>query len=439
MSSLRRLAHDPNDPMNLLAYYRRVLPFRSLFTWLNQDIAVTRNFMHREFAFTLQNDAYLRYQSFATWEEWKKEVCRLNPSRFEIGPVYTAKPKDRKTLQKANFRPVQRELVFDIDMTDYDEIRTCCSDKRLCRRCWKLIAVAAEVLDMTLREDFGFKHLLWVYSGRRGIHCWVSDPEACALSDEARKALVGWTEVVRGGANQAKKVALGAPSAGFPRALHPSLRRALGHDVLANTASRAPPLSRGVLQRAFVDVLLRDQDVFREQARWEVLLQLLPTSESDAIARLHTRWAAEPRSSMQKWDDILEAAQRSHDRVRPTWIAALEDIVLQYTYPRIDAEVTKRMNHLLKSPFVMHPSTGRVCVPLELEQILNFDPAVGAPTVVQLLEELTRTQATPEKHRGEWEKTSLRPFVEQFDQFCTRLLRDVREAKRAAQRPSLDF
>ena len=41
--------------MNLLAYYRRVLPFRSLFTWLNQDIAVTRNFMHREFAFTLQN------------------------------------------------------------------------------------------------------------------------------------------------------------------------------------------------------------------------------------------------------------------------------------------------------------------------------------------------------------------------------------------------
>ncbi|WFD26680.1 p48 polypeptide of DNA primase [Malassezia nana] len=434
------LAHDPNDPMNMLAYYRRVLPFRSLFTWLNQDSSVTRNFVNREFAFTLQNDAYLRYQSFATWEEWKKEVCRLNPSRFEIGPVYTAKPKDRKTLQKANFRPVLRELVFDIDMTDYDEIRTCCSDKRLCRRCWKLIAVAAEVLDMTLREDFGFKHLLWVYSGRRGIHCWVSDPEACALSDEARKALVGWIEVIRGGANQAKKVALGTPTPGFPRALHPSLRRALGQDVLTHTASRASPLSRGLLQRAFVDVLLRDQDVFREPARWEVLLQLLPSSETDAIARLQTRWAAAPRSSVQKWDDVLEVAQKSHDRVRPVWIAALEDIVLQYTYPRIDAEVSKRMNHLLKSPFVIHPSTGRVCVPLELEQILDFDPATSVPTVVQLLEELTRAQNTPEKHiRGEWDKTSLRPFVEQFDQFCTRLLREVREAKRAAQKFSLDF
>jgi DNA primase catalytic subunit len=37
---------------------------------------------------------------------------------------------------------------------------------------------------------------------------------------------------------------------------------------------------------------------------------------------------------------------------------SLEDIILQYTYPRIDAEVSKRRNHLLKSPFVIHPGTG---------------------------------------------------------------------------------
>ncbi|KAL4400747.1 p48 polypeptide of DNA primase [Malassezia pachydermatis] len=428
--------------MAMLAYYRRLLPFRSLYTWLNQDITPTRNFTHREFAFTLQNDAYLRYQSFSTWDEWKKEVCRLNPSRFEIGPVYSAKPKDRKTLQKATFRPVSRELVFDIDMTDYDEIRTCCLDKSICKRCWKLIAVATEVLDLTLREDFGYRHLLWVYSGRRGIHCWVSDIEACGLADEARKALVGWTEVIKGGANQAKKVSLGSATPGYPRVLHPSLRRALGQDVLANTASTSTADHRGPLQRAFVDVILKDQDCFREPARWEVLLDLLPSMEKDAVSRLQTKWSQGSRSSVQKWDDILETASKSSDRVRPTWVAALEDIVIQYTYPRIDAEVSKRQNHLLKSPFVVHPSTGRICVPLELAQIQSFDPQTGAPTVAQVLQELNNTHMDTndkESQRGEWEKTSMRPFVEQFDQFCTRVLRDARDAKRATQKHSLDF
>jgi DNA primase small subunit len=51
----------------------------------------TRQFTHREFAFTLQNDAYLRYQSFHSHEELRKEVLRLNPSRFEIGPMYSGR------------------------------------------------------------------------------------------------------------------------------------------------------------------------------------------------------------------------------------------------------------------------------------------------------------------------------------------------------------
>lgn len=40
---------------------------------------------------TLANDVYLRYQSFPNAEEMQKEVVRLNPARFEIGPVYSGR------------------------------------------------------------------------------------------------------------------------------------------------------------------------------------------------------------------------------------------------------------------------------------------------------------------------------------------------------------
>lgn len=51
----------------------------------------SRQFTHREFALTLPNDVYIRYNSFATAEDMKKEIVRMNPARFEIGPVYTGR------------------------------------------------------------------------------------------------------------------------------------------------------------------------------------------------------------------------------------------------------------------------------------------------------------------------------------------------------------
>lgn len=82
---------DLSNPMVMRTYYSRLLPWKTMFLWLNQSHAPTRQFTHREFAFTLQNEAYLRYQSFSTAEELKHEVLRLNPSRFEIGPMYSGR------------------------------------------------------------------------------------------------------------------------------------------------------------------------------------------------------------------------------------------------------------------------------------------------------------------------------------------------------------
>lgn len=438
--------NDSTDSMAMLSYYKRLLPFKSLFTWLNRSAVPTRNFTHREFAFTLQNDVYIRYNSFSDWSSLKKEVVRLNPARFEIGPVYTAKPKDRKTVQKSVFKPVSRELVFDIDMTDYDAIRTCCKGKGICKRCWAFIAVAVEVLDGALREDFGFQHLLWVYSGRRGIHCWISDAGACELADEARRAIVGWLEVIKGGSQQGKKVDVHGGAS--TNTLHPSLQKAID----------------GPLKRAFVETVLQDQDCFREREQWELLLTLLPStsgtstdssseSSSSSINRLRSKWDAHPsRSSMDKWSDVLDCASRARSRggststSAATWKTHMESIILQWTYPRIDTEVSCHLNHLLKSPFVVHPATGRVCVPLDVDDVAAFDPEKDCPTVASLLRELNASRSgkaqQDQEHgatRGDWEKTSLKKYVDLLDRHSAAVLKDARDAKRAMQVHSMDF
>lgn len=68
-------------------------------------------------------------------------------------------------------------------------------------------------------------------------------------------------------------------------------------------------------------------------------------------------------------------------------LEAKQDIALEYTYPRLDAEVSKKLIHLLKSPFVVHPGTGRVCVPIDIRRVEQFDP-LSVPTVGELIAEI---------------------------------------------------
>ncbi|KAG5652475.1 hypothetical protein H0H81_004883 [Sphagnurus paluster] len=394
----------------MLTFYRRLYPFKSIFNWLNHEHAPTQLFTHREFAFTLQGDVYLRYNSFNTAEELKKQVCQLNPTRFEIGPVYSARPKDKKTVRPGKFTPLQRELVFDIDMTDYDPVRTCCSGADICRRCWAFISAAVQVLHAAIREQFGYEHLLWVYSGRRGIHLWISDKEAMELTDDQRRALVGWMTVVKGGNEASKKL-----------------------NVRLNARSLPPALQAAVdrLRIIFPDLVLSDQNLFASTEGYEALLEQIP--DPAVVSKLRQQWQNDPsRSSEDKWVNFKKEVSKYErgSAQRATLTAAMEDIILHYTYPRIDAEVSKHRNHLLKAPFCVHPKTGRVCVPVDPDRIEEFDPE-SVPTVSQLLRELDALGGKTEpSSETDWEKTSLKPYVDMLDKHALRLMEQVRLDKR---------
>ncbi|KAF8322188.1 putative DNA primase small subunit [Clavulina sp. PMI_390] len=418
------------DPQAYGIYYKRLMPFKSLFNWLNHNDSgnPTRLFHNREWALTV-GDAYVRWNSYNSADDFKKEICRINPSRFEIGAVYSGRPRDKKTIRAALFQPVLRELVFDIDMTDYDEIRTCCSGKSICKRCWGYMASACDVLDHVLRNDFNFKHVLWVFSGRRGIHCWVSDAEAMRLTDEERKAIISYLEVVKGTGDKRVNTRFGK-STSSP---HPMLGEAL--DILAER---------------FPELILDDQDCFASKEGWETLLKLLPQDETDhVIRRLREKWEEEEDegenvSSSEKWKDLRSEGKKMSKEIRRKEFLqiAMEDIILQYMYPRLDMEVTKKRNHLLKAPFCVHPDTGNICVPIDPAKVHEFDPH-GVPTIHQLIEELNHIKPAESnvdgEHHSDWEQTSLRPYVQMLDKHVQPILRETHRANKGSSAQPRDL
>lgn len=68
-----------------------------------------------------------------------------------ISYILFFQPKDKKTVNEKAFRPLQKEFVIDIDMTDYDDIRTCCTGGDICGSCWKYMTIAIKILDASLR------------------------------------------------------------------------------------------------------------------------------------------------------------------------------------------------------------------------------------------------------------------------------------------------
>lgn len=391
------VTYDPDALDDLLPiYYRRLFPYEPYCKWLAAGNTDKTFLARREFSFTLKDDIYLRYLSFTNHDELQKEMIKRVPHKIDIGAVYNARPSDHKKI--TNFQPQEKELVFDIDMTDYDDIRTCCEGAAICHKCWQFMTVALKILDRALRNDFGFKHLLWVYSGRRGIHCWVSDPGARKLGQSGRSAVAEYLQVISGGESKTKKV-------NFKTTLHPSISKSLE-----------------IIKDSFERLCLVDQDILGDSSRWTKVLALIP--DNDLREELAENMVKK-KNSIERWNmmnDYITSFLKRRIPKPKTSTNILAEIMIQFAYPRLDIAVSKGLNHLLKSPFVVHPKTGRVCIPIDPAKAEFFDPET-VPTITQLTSEIDKF-AQEEKEKTvskDYKKTSLREPVKIFEEFLSKL------------------
>jgi DNA primase small subunit len=367
-----------------------LFPYKALVDWFSYGHEATSKstadsnrdyFYRREWSFTIKDDIYIRYQCFRGVDEMKEMIKKRQPHKIDIGAVFNTLPKDHATVKSENFEPVERELVFDIDMTDYDDIRTCCSGANICLKCWPYMTMAVKVVDKTLREDFGFKHILWIYSGRRGVHCWVSDQAARELTNEERGAVVDYMTVEVGSEeNTDRKL-----KSSFQQPFHPLIKRA--YSILE------PYFEKCIASESGQGIL----------AKKEQYMKILNSLPNEQIRRsLYEDW--EKRSAdddsdagIDRWRQIKAATTPSASsaqlaKKRKVDYNELEawryEVVFTHCYPRLDVNVSKARNHLLKSPFCVHPKTGRVCVPIDPVRADDFDPFT-VPTIRFLCEQVS--------------------------------------------------
>ncbi|XP_010280360.1 PREDICTED: DNA primase small subunit, partial [Phaethon lepturus] len=243
--------------------------------------------------------------------------------------------------------------------------------------------------------DLGMRHRLWVYSGRRGVHCWVCDDAVRKWSPALRAAAVEYLTLVKGGAETVKKVNLSEP-------IHPFIRQSVN-----------------VVEKYFEAYALVGQDILGSPESWDKVLALVPEEHREPLQGEFPK----KRDSVQRWE-LLKGRMEGTGRSTPCY--ADWEIMLQYCFPRLDINVSKGVGHLLKSPFSVHPKTGCISVPLDLQRLDQFDPFT-VPTISSLCHELDTAgddreqedggETEPKRRVRDYKKTSLAPYVRVFEQF----------------------
>lgn len=128
-------------------------------------------------------------------------------------------------------------------------------------------------------------------------------------------------------------------------------------------------------------------------------------------SELDSEWKENENDSLHRWKRLEDELIKSRKE------KLLSEIKLQFSYPRLDVNVTRGVNHLLKSPLCIHPKTGedmlllyhvvdpigscpytgRVCVPINIKRLEEFDPFV-VPTINQICREFEAS--TDDERKG---------------------------------------
>ncbi len=280
-----------------------------------ENVVSTSPYGNREFGFQLKNGLFLRNRSFSDRDEFLRYLKVNGPIGVYSGAVYDQPLSDNVRIQDAEW--IGRELVFDFDINEYDAVRLCgCTGRQYCPKCWGLLQDAAIFLDETLREDFGFKHLVWVFTGGRGIHCWIRDTEVFYLTQKQRNAVVSYMSLI--------------------------------HDPKGDQRVDPLPSAPKLLTRRIYSKIITSFIINTELKDLRKLLGF-PKKKIELL-----------KNEVKMFIDTGVLVNPIGNTLKNTERELLIKTALLYRYPRIDYKVTIDTRRILRIPGSIHGSTGMI-------------------------------------------------------------------------------
>ena len=327
----------------------------------------------------------VRNLSYTDWKAFRDDVIRLVPLRIDIGAMFDGDVKNNKDkVDGLTITPVEREFVIDIDMTDYDHIRTCCEGKKLCNKCWTYVRAAYKVLNHILDKAFGFKHILWVFSGRRGIHAWVCDREARTMNKKVRKSV---TEFLNFTITNDKVNYLVKPEL---------INRTKDYTLLLEAYEKL---------QEYTNFLLEEQKILSRPSIYEQVISIAERYIGNPLTEEEHRVLNTIGSNQatEKFKYLVSLINNSDNGAIKSNKFKIE-FLIGYLYPKIDSHVSAQVNHLLKAPFNIHHASMNISVPIMDIDKFNIE---NASSVDEILKKEAETGRNP-----------VAEYIAYFKNFC---------------------
>jgi len=197
---------------------------------------------------------------------------------------------------------------------------------------------------------------------------------------------------------------------------------------------------KDVLRPMFEELILKNQELLVHEAKAKGVLDMV--IDTGTRAKISDEWKR--IDSKAKLDDGYARSKAKWEVMRSHLAGQGEqnekEIVFALMYPRLDINVSKQLNHLLKSPFCVHPKTGKVCVPMDPQTCERFD-LDAVPTMNSLVQQIAEMKIDLRLLKGSSDEsktarkavknTSLKEYVTLFEaSFLRPLQQSIRLQRR---------